>query len=173
MPFPIVGRAYRALLPSLAVTAITAAPPNFPGPTPDFRPLQFLVGHCWVGAFPDGRATDEHCFEWVFDRKFIRDRHLVRGRAAPYEGETLYGWDARAARITWWYWNSDGDVLTGTVDVTPHGLVFPTRLETPQGPVELRATWIRTGPDTYRVDQAKRDGDRWAPLWTMEFRRTR
>ena len=65
-----------------------------------------MVGDCWVGTFPDGKATDEHCFEWVYDRKFIRDRHVVRNGEAPYFGEALYGWDAKEKRLAFWYWNS-------------------------------------------------------------------
>jgi hypothetical protein len=137
--------------------------------TPDFRPLEFLVGSCWVGAFPDGKATDEHCFEWVYDRKFIRDRHVVRSQA--YSGETLYGWDPRQKHLAFWYWNSEGEVLVGTVEYQGDSVVFPTRHETPQGTVELRATWTRTGPDSYRVEQAQRAGETWKPLWGMELKR--
>ena len=40
-------------------------------------PLAFLAGHCWKGPFPDGKRHDEHCFEWFYDGKFLRDRHVV------------------------------------------------------------------------------------------------
>jgi hypothetical protein len=139
--------------------------------TPDFRPLEFLVGSCWAGTFPDGKQTDEHCFEWVFDHKFIRDRHVVRNGKAPYAGETLYGWNVRQKQLAFWYWNSEGEVLTGTVEYHAENIVFPTRYETEKGTVELRATWTRTGPDSYRVEQSRRQGDEWTPLWAMELRR--
>jgi hypothetical protein len=142
-------------------------------PTPDFRPLEFLVGDCWVGTFPDSKQTDEHCFEWVYDRKFIRDRHVVRNGKAPYAGETLYGWDAKEKRLAFWYWNSDGEVLVGTVEYRPDSIVFPTRYETDKGTIELRATWTRTGPDSYRAAQSQRAGEAWKPLWAMELKRRR
>jgi hypothetical protein len=138
---------------------------------PDFRPLEFLVGHCWVGAFPDGKATDEHCFEWVFNRKFIRDRHVVRNGAAPYAGETLYGWDPEQKRLGFWYWNSEGEVLTGAVEYRPASIVFPTQHVTEKGTIELRATWTRHGPDSYRVEQSQHVGQVWKLLWTMELKR--
>jgi hypothetical protein len=138
---------------------------------PDFRPLEFLVGDCWVGSFPDGKATDEHCFEWVFDRKFIRDRHEVRSDKAPYAGETLYGWDPVEKRLGFWYWNSEGDVIVGAVEYRPGSIMFPTRLVTREGTVELRAIWTRTGQDSYRVEQSRREGEVWKPLWTMELKR--
>ena len=140
--------------------------------TPDFRPLEFLVGSCWVGTFPDGKATDQHCFEWVFDRKFIRDRHVVRNGKGPYSGETIYGWDPEKKRLGFWYWNSEGDVILGAVEYRPESIVFPTRIVSEKGTVEIRATWTRTGPDSYRVEQAHRAGEEWKPLWTMELKRT-
>jgi hypothetical protein len=141
--------------------------------TPDFRPLEFLVGDCWAGTFPDGKQTDEHCFEWVYDRKFIRDRHVVRNGKAPYAGETLYGWDTKEKRLAFWYWNSEGEVMVGTVEYRPDSIVFPTRYETDKGPIELRAVWTRIGLDSYRVEQSQRAGVAWKPLWAMELKRKR
>ncbi len=45
------------------------------------------------------QPTDEYCFEWVFDRKFVRDKHVVRG-GEHYEGESLYVWDLKTKRIS-------------------------------------------------------------------------
>jgi hypothetical protein len=153
-----------------AFSALSSFPSTQPN-DPDFRPLEFLVGDCWLGTFPDGKQTDEHCFEWVYDRKFIRDRHIVRNGKALYAGETMYGWDARAKRLGYWYFNSEGDVIVGAVEYRPDSIVFPTRYETEKGPVELRATWTRTGPDSYRVNQSQRAGKDWKPLWMMELKR--
>jgi hypothetical protein len=43
----------------------------------------------------------------VFDRKFIRDRHVVRGADGRYDGETLFGWDDREKQLAFWYWTVD------------------------------------------------------------------
>ena len=143
-------------------------------PRPDFSPLEFLVGHCWLGTFPDGKQTDEHCFEWVYDRHFIRDRHVVRG-GPPYEGETIYRWDAATQKIAYWYWSTGGMVVTGTLEPSSEGLVFPSRFDTPKGSVELKAVWTRLGDDRYRVSQSQRAGgeSEFKPLWTMEMKRQR
>jgi hypothetical protein len=159
-------------LTALAAWSALTLYPATQAKTPDFRPMEFLVGSCWVGTFPDGKATDQHCFEWVFDRKFIRDRHVVQNGKAPYEGETIYGWDAQAKRLGFWYWNSQGDVMIGAVEYHPDSIVFPVRMETEKGPMEIRAIWTRTGPDSYRVEQAMRAGDAWKPLWAMQLKRT-
>src|SRR5438128_7032322 len=109
----------------------------------NFKPLEFLVGHCWIGTFPDGKQTDEHCFEWVYDRKFIRDRHVVRGAPALYEGESIYSWDAKAKRVAFSYYNSLGDVTTGAVEETAEGIVFPQKIESAVGTTELKSVWTR------------------------------
>jgi hypothetical protein len=165
---PFTGLTALATLSALSFTRIPQQ-----GTTPDFRPLEFLIGHCWVGTFPDGKATDQHCFDWVYDRKFIRDRHVVRNATAPtlYQGETLYGWDPEEKRLAFWYWNSEGEILTGTVEYRPGSIVFPTRRVTDKGTVELRASWSRQGQDGYRVEQTQRVGEEWKPLWTMELKR--
>jgi hypothetical protein len=135
-------------------------------------PLEFLVGSCWIGTFPGGTVTDEHCFEWVYDRKFIRDRHVVRG-GSPYEGETIYGWDPLAKRLTWWYWSSDGQIIVGGVDYIAEEIVLPARYATPNGETELKAVLTRLGNDGYRVAQSERSGGVWKPLWTMDLARKR
>jgi hypothetical protein len=136
----------------------------------DFAPLEFLVGSCWKGTFPGGKVTDEHCFEWVFDHKFIRDRHVVRG-GEPYEGETIYRWDPVEKRIAYWYWGSEGLVVVGYVNPTPEGLVFPSTYATPAGEVELKAVWTRLGADGYRVVQSQPTNGVWKTLWTMDLTR--
>ncbi len=138
--------------------------------TTNFRPLEFLVGHCWIGTFPDGKQTDEHCFEWVYDKKFVRDRHVVRG-GPPYEGESLYAWDATQKRITFSYWNSSGDVSTGSVEDTADGLVFPQKHETASGTMELKTIWTRPNPKAYHVWVGQRVGSEWKTLWTMDLNR--
>lgn len=137
-----------------------------------FRPMEYLVGSCWTGTFPDGKQTDEHCFEWVFDRKFIRDRHIVRN-GPPYEGETMYGRQGSDAHVSYWYWNSAGGISTGRVDMQGDTLTFPERHVTADGVVEMRAVWLRTGPDRYRVVQEVRKGGEWTRAWTMEMVRGR
>ena len=153
---------------ALASTSIDARPPA----DSNFRPLEFLVGHCWVGNFPGGTQSDEHCFEWVFDRKFIRDRHVVRG-GEPYEGETLYRWDGKRQRIAFSYWNSAGELMEGTVEETPEGIVFPQTHETPAGTVTMKTIWTRPSDDSYRVWVGRREGNGWKRIWTMDLRRSR
>lgn len=145
------------------------APPAEPSP---LAPMAFLAGSCWVAAFPDGEATDEHCFEWVYGGKFLRDRHVVRGRRDPYQGETWYGWDAEQQSIAYWYFNSLGGVSTGTGSSTAEGLVFPERHASDSGVREFRNVWRQTGHDSYCAVLTEKRGPAWVEVWTMEFTRT-
>ena len=155
----------------LGAQTTQSARPSVPAPadTPThFKPMEFLVGSCWIGTFPDGRRTDEHCFEWVYDRKFIRDRHIVRG-GAPYEGETLYGKQGSDALVSYWYWSSTGGISTGQMDAVGDALIFPERHVSATGVLEMRAVWRRTAADRYRVVQEQRRGTEWTTAWTMDM----
>lgn len=139
----------------------------------DFRPFEFLVGSCWTGTFPDGKQTDEHCFAWMLDKKFIRDQHVVRNGSAPYAGETIYGWDAAAKQIAFAYYSSAGFILKGTVKPAGDTLVFPSKLTTAQGEIEMRSTWIRRGADAYHVADTQKTADGWKTTREMDYKRTK
>lgn len=136
------------------------------------RPLDFLVGSCWTGTFPDGQATDTHCFESVFDGQFVRDRHVVRGGKRPYAGETLYAWNPAEGKIVFTYWNSDGGLSTGEAQAAGKDeIVFPEVHVAGGVEVAMSNVWRRTGPDAYEVLVTEtRDGQE-RELWRMTLRR--
>lgn len=142
-------------------------------PETSFVPMEFLVGSCWQGTMPDGKATDRHCFAWVYDHRFIRDQHVVRtpdGKKA-YEGETMYGYNPSTKAIEFRYWSVDGLVLDGSVIPHTGELEFPSRYATAKGYVELRAVWRRVDDDTYRAIQSERSGNAWRETMTVEYHR--
>lgn len=135
-------------------------------------PLAFLVGSCWTGTFPDGKATDTHCFESMYDGHFIRDRHIVKG-GKPYQGETIYGWDARAKKIVFTYWNSDGGISTGSAEPAAGEIVFPeTHALQGGGQMTIKTVWSKTGTDAYDVYAAQLKDGQWREMWRMTMRRT-
>jgi hypothetical protein len=137
-----------------------------------FAPLEFLVGNCWRGTFPGSAQTDEHCFEWVFDHKFVRDRHAVRG-GQPYGGETIYFWDVEQKRIAFSYWNTEGQMMQGFIaSAAGDSLTFVTSVAERTGRTELRSTWTRHGDAGYRVTQFQRSADSWKEIVSMEKKRT-
>jgi hypothetical protein len=137
------------------------------------RPLQFLVGSCWTGTFPDGTSTDTHCFEPVFDGQFVRDRHHVRGGATPYAGETIYAWDPRQKRIVYTYWASDGAISSGYADSSASGeITFPESHTDEAGKrTTMKNVWTPRGTDAYEAWAAEEKDGQWKELWRMTLRR--
>ena len=138
----------------------------------DLSPLEFLVGNCWVGTFADGKTTDEHCFEWKYGRKFIRDHHVVRGADGSnvYEGETLYGWNPATKEISWRYVSVEGLMIDGTVKRQGDDILFPARLPTAKGIQEMTAVWTRRA-DGYRAVSSAKTETGWKEQFSVEFRR--
>ena len=86
-------------------------------PIEPMRPLAGLVGHPWVAALPGGKLTDTQTWTWAYGGKFLRSVHEVRdgdGKAV-YGGETIYAWDAREEHLVWWYFNTTGGYVEGTL----------------------------------------------------------
>ena len=92
------------------------------------EPFAPLVGTSWVATFPNG-ASDEQKFEWLYDGRFLRNTHEVKSPegAVVYAGETIYAVDTDGT-IGWWYWNTTGGYMTGTVTkTTSNRISLPTR----------------------------------------------
>jgi hypothetical protein len=46
-------------------------------PIPALKPMAFLAGHCWKVEYQGAKQSDEHCFQWLYDCKALRDVHTV------------------------------------------------------------------------------------------------
>jgi hypothetical protein len=140
--------------------------PGFALAHPDatYQPLAFLADHCWKGAFPGGR-TDEHCFTWIYDGKFLRDRHTVRAEGKPDAlGESIYFWDSAAKRLEYLYIESDGGFSRGPVSIDKEALVFPDTSLVENGKTTVyRSRWQRSGATAYDVLTEFKSNDGWAP----------
>ena len=163
------GKAMKMVIASLMVSLSGATLAADVDPQ-HFAPMAFLVGHCWVGQFPDGKMTDEHCFEWVYGGKFLRDKHMVRGGPEEYLGETLYAWDAGKKQVAYTYWESDGGVSTGTVSPEKDRLVFPDAIYDDNGKkIVLRSSWERQGDRKYKALTEQKNGDNWRELRNIVY----
>ncbi len=61
-------------------------------PIEALKPMAFLAGHCWKGAFPDARQTDEHCFTWLYSGKALWTRVGDDAYEAWSEAQGKDGW---------------------------------------------------------------------------------
>jgi hypothetical protein len=151
MSTPARSLALAALAATFAATPLAAT--NAAPPSP-YEPLAFLVGHCWRGSFPGGAVTDEHCFSWVYDGKFVRDRHVVHhGAGTPDDlGESIYLWDSASGQLQYLYIESDGGFSRGNVSSEGTTLVFPATQLTENGQAQTyRSRWQRAGDSSYDV----------------------
>ena len=137
---------------------------------PELSALEFLVGSCWRGRFPKETNEDTHCFEPVFGGQHLRDTHEVTGDEEIYRGETIYSWSNDSNSISFVYWNSLGDVTTGTA-VPGNGFIrFDDETYTsPDGiTYRIRSRWEGVSGDSYDLALIQI-----APDGTEQVRRTR
>lgn len=134
-------------------------------PDAAYQPLEFLAGHCWKGAFPGGKQTDEHCFTWVYGGKFLRDRHVVRADGkADALGESIYFYDSAAKQLQYLYIESDGGFSRGPVSIDKDSLVFPDTSFVEKGKTMVyRSRWQHAGDNAYDVLTEFKSGDSWVP----------
>jgi hypothetical protein len=153
----------------LMSAASLAAAPTTAAKDP-LQPLQFLVGHCWAGDLPRETGRDTHCFEAMYGSHFIRDKHVVHGKNPDYLGETIYAFDPKQQHIVFWYWSSDGDMDSGSVDPVADGLNFPERHLTKPQDLIMRTHWKRIGDDRYEALNERKTGDGpWQVEWKVEY----
>jgi hypothetical protein len=163
----------RALIPlCLSFPALAFADA---GAVPDepFKAMAFLAGHCWKGSFPNQAQTDEHCFEWIYDGRFLRDRHVVHGEGhADYLGETTYYWDPALGQIQYLYIENQGGYSRGGVTASGESLVFPPATYVDNGKEQVyRSRWQRTGDDAYEAVNEFKTRDGWAVAWKVTMRK--
>jgi hypothetical protein len=130
-----------------------------------YQPLAFLANHCWKGVFPDGKQTDEHCFSWIYDGKFLRDRHTVRTEGKPDAlGESIYFWNSTARQLEYLYIESDGGFSRGPVVIDGDALVFPdTNFQEDGKTLVYRSRWQHRAMNTYDVVTEFQVKGSWAP----------
>ena len=153
---------------------LSAAPATPDAPASPYQPLGFLIGHCWQGTLPDGRTTDEHCFSWIYDGKFVRDEHVVRhgGQQPDAFGESIYLWNAGLRQLQYLYIESAGGYSRGTVSAEGAALVFPPASFREGGQEQIyRNRWQRRATDAYDVVTEFRVKDQWTPGLTVHMTR--
>ncbi|MDN2672431.1 hypothetical protein OX459_13585 [Janthinobacterium sp. SUN026] len=152
------------LLPTSAALAQPAAA---------LQPMAFLAGHCWKGEFPGGKQTDEHCFQWLYGGRMLRDVHTVRSPGKPdYVGETTYYHDAAEGKVAFLYVENSGGYSRGTMRPADGGLDFPaTQYVGASGKaLTYRVRWTPSG-DAYEAASEMLVDGRWLPQFKLLLKR--
>lgn len=156
------------------LTAALAAAPASAETTPDhLKPFEYLVGHCWTGTFPGGKATDTHCYEWMLGGQFIRDRHTVKSAGPDYGGEAVYYLDGATKAVKYRYWNSDGGFSDGAFEVDGNLARVPEDIyRGKDGKAQKFQVDIERLSDTqYRKRTRYWDGKDWKDIGSITFTR--
>ena len=154
----------------LAVPAAEGWAASAPDP---LQPLAFLAGHCFKGDIPERRDTDEHCFQWLYGGKALRDVHTVRGATHPdYVGETTYYWDSVAKRIEFLYVENAGGVMRGTVEPGERAIVFPETQYVAGGQaMTLRVRWSLLPDQGYEAWSEVQGKQGWSTFFRVRMAR--
>ena len=114
-----------------------------------FKPF---IGACWRAELSP-LTHDTHCFQAMYGRMHVRDRHEVRQKGkVVYSGETIYSLEGKSIVFT--YYTSLGGIGRGTVTregstLTMKGSMRSTPADTPR---PLISTWKIVDRDHYEVN---------------------
>jgi hypothetical protein len=166
------------VLAALLIGAIAAPAAQVPASSPQtaLAVLAPLIGADWRAALPTGQLTDTQHFEWMYDHMFIRSPHHVdtADGKTVYTGETVYGWDARAHQIVWWYWNETGGYLTGTLTPNPDSSLFlEGENHGPADQLDRTRQTIRIANDSWTMESSEQKAGHWTPAVTRTFQKVK
>ncbi len=153
------------MLAPVAMIATAWAAPTADAPNP-LQPLAFLTGHCYKGTVR-GNDMDEHCFNWMYGGRALRDIHTVKTPGQPdYTGETTYYYDSVAKKIEYLYVENAGGIMRGTVEPGDGVINFPATTYVAGGQaMTLRVKWTLQGTDAYEAWSEMQNGDKWMPMF--------
>lgn len=151
----------------LSAAAVQAAPVEA------LKPMAFLAGHCWKGDLIEGKQSDEHCFQWIYDGQALRDVHTVRTPGKPdYVGETTYYYDSQAKEVAFLYIENLGGYSRGTVVPTATGFEFPATQYVGGGQaLTYRVRWTLKNPDAYEAFSEMNIKDKWVTQFKVVLKR--
>lgn len=164
----------RTMIAAAVLLGLTAnAQADDANPSDAFKHMAFLAGSCWEGPFPDGKSTDQHCYKWIQDGRYLRDMHKVIGAPKPYYGETTYYWDHDAKVVKYIYWANDGGYSTGTAIPENGAVKYPDeRYIGADGTMMVRAETKQIDNDSYsqRAEMQNKEG-KWVPFVNSTYKR--
>jgi hypothetical protein len=158
----------------IAVGTLASANAQQTEPLKSFGWFAGLAGACWTGTL-DGKPTDTQCYEVELGR-FIKgtivigDGQPAADQPAAFRGAGLFAWNAKANRIDYWQWASDGSYRMAEATIEGGRIHFPMPRRDANAPLE-RTTWTRIDPNSFSVVRERQDGAAWTPLMTVVYRR--
>jgi hypothetical protein len=138
-----------------------------------FAPIAPLVGHCWRAPMDQPGMHDLQCFEWMFERKFVRNTHVVTNPQPIYSGETIYRHDPDAKQLGFHYFTSTGALSQGHLHPTENGYLIPeTHVGADGKRTELRSRFEILDATHFRVRTEILEGEAWGIRGERLYTRT-
>ncbi len=139
-----------------AIACLLSLPLSAAEPPPldqRFAAIAPLVGHCWIAPIGADGLRDVQCYEWVYEKQFVRSTHRVLGgQGKAYQGTTMYAWDGRHQRLRYDYYASTGAVSEGHAEARGEDWLFSeTHVDTSGREIHLRTTLTHDDPRHYSV----------------------
>lgn len=127
-----------------------------------FAPIAPLVGHCWRAPMSEPGMVDLQCFEWMFERQFVRNTHVVSNPKPIYSGETIFRYDPDAKQLGFHYFTSTGALSQGHLQPTEQGYLVPeTHVGADGKRTELRSRFELIDATHFRVRTEILEGEAW------------
>lgn len=137
--------------------------------------LADLSGSCWTGTTSEGKMKDTQCYGTQYG-KFLRGTIQLSNLGedpgkAPYEGDSVWAWDPKQKKISFYYWSSAGTfgVSEGSVEGEMIRFPDPPKVDARQPPT--RSTWIRLDENSFKVIREKRIKGAWKETNSVVYTR--
>ncbi len=134
-----------------------------------------LAGACWTGSTTEGKVKDTQCYGTQYGR-FLRGTIQLGNQGgeagkSPYEGDSVWAWDPKKKKISFYYWSSAGTfgVSEGFVEGEVIRFPDPPKLDARQPPT--RSTWIRLDENSYKVIREKKIKGAWKETASVVYTR--
>lgn len=138
-----------------------------------FAMMKPLIGKQFKGSFPNSSVYDEQHFSTVYDGKFIRNIHFVKDETGKilYEGETIFARDLQKGTVQFWYWNTTGGYVVGSLVLEGQRIMVTGKNTGPanQTPEVKSSMWDISADGYVASSYFLKDGN-WEEQWTMEYK---
>ena len=164
-----------ALLAASLLPLALAAQAPAPAPKSELAPFRWfadLAGACWRGEHPDGKTGDIQCYSTQYGR-FVRGTIKVYKQPDPnavvFEGDSVFGWDAKGSRMVYTQWASNGSI-TPAQEAHWDGEILRFGARDAKD-ATVRSSWQKEGKDGFKVVRERKEGPLWKEVFAVTYRR--
>jgi len=163
-------------------TAFAGQGMQMPPPPPELQKVAFMTGK-WAGTMKiygmgpnpsNGKASI--VAKKTMDNRYIQADHVMSmGQMGKMEGMHLLSFDPfKKAFVAFWFDSSSPGVMEMTGNFQGTSLIMiskPTSIPGMPEPMTMRSTYVKQSNTRYTFKLEHKQGDKWAPMITGEYRK--